>query len=65
MPLPEREQLDAIFETFQAELRTISLACDSANKKAAERYKEGGSTFPGNFGLWCFDPQYLETSVSI
>ncbi|CAE7206156.1 ALOX15 [Symbiodinium sp. CCMP2592] len=48
-----------IFGDFQAELRKFSAECDEYNATAAER------PFPNDFGLWVFNPKFLETSVSI
>ena len=50
--------LDA-FATFQSELRVFSAECDAFNEKAE------GASFPHCFGLWCWNPKYLETSVSV
>ena len=50
--------LDA-FATFQSELRVFSAECDAFNDKAE------GASFPHCFGLWCWNPKYLETSVSV
>ena len=45
--------------TFQSELRVFSAECDAFNEKAE------GASFPHCFGLWCWNPKYLETSVSV
>ena len=49
--------LDA-FATFQSELRVFSAECDAFNEKAE------GASFPHCFGLWCWNPKYLEAARS-
>merc|ERR1712151_418330 len=51
----DRSKLDALFSKFQNELQTFSDSADDYNAKASER------AFPNNFGLWVFNPKYLET----
>lgn len=55
----DRSKLNSIFERFQSELQTFSKECDDYNAEAKNR------AFPNDFGLWVFNPKYLETSVSI
>jgi len=55
----DRASLTKIFEDFQSELRRFSGECDAWNAATKER------SFPNDFGLWTFNPKYLETSVSI
>merc|ERR1712178_482897 len=55
----DRFKLDALFSEFQKELLEFSAFADDYNARASERQ------FPNNFGLWVFNPKYLETSVSI
>lgn len=55
----ERKGVDSLYATLQKELADFSLRCGVYNDTAARR------DFPDNFGLWCFDPRYLETSVAI
>ena len=55
----EREGVDSLYATLQKELAGFSLRCGEYNDTAALR------DFPDNFGLWCFDPRYLSTSVSV
>eukprot|EP00928_Gymnodinium_smaydae_P029196 TRINITY_DN22059_c0_g1_i1.p2 TRINITY_DN22059_c0_g1~~TRINITY_DN22059_c0_g1_i1.p2 ORF type:complete len:328 (-),score=37.34 TRINITY_DN22059_c0_g1_i1:99-1082(-) len=55
----DRSKLNAIFDRFQEDLNTFSVFCDDYNAQASQR------AFPNNFGLWAFNPRFLETSVSI
>ena len=56
---PTPPPLAALFETFQADLRAFSAECDAYDTAASER------PFPYGSGLHCFNPKYLETSVSV
>ena len=55
----DRSKLNKIFQDFQSELLTFSKWCDEYNREAKSR------AFPNDFGIWVFNPKYLETSVSI